>query len=41
MGIGVAGGEFKIRQAILENNKEFLNEIYGSEQVPEGMDYRI
>lgn len=41
MGIGVAGGEFNIRQAILENNKEFMNEIYGSEQVPEGMDYRI
>lgn len=35
MGIGVAGGEFNIRQAILENNKEFMNEIYGSEQVPE------
>lgn len=41
MGIGVEGGEFNIRQAILENNKEFMNEVYGSEQVPEGMDYRI
>ena len=40
MGIGVAGGEFKIRQALLEHNKEFMNEIHGSAQVPAGMEYR-
>ena len=41
MGIGVEGGEFNIRQAILENNKEFMHEVYGNAAVPEGMDYRI
>lgn len=41
MGIGVEGGEFNIRQAILENNNEFMNEVYVEEEVPQGIDYRI
>lgn len=41
MGIGVEGGELNIRQAILENNNEFMKELYVQEPLPEGLDYRI